>query len=1455
MGRARHARREGDSRSMNSASRLSAWRRALGAAALLAAAAVATALPPAAQAQTATKLVGNTGQQSTGTGSFSQGDMAQAFTTGSHAGGYRLTRVDFQIWDGTTTAPTYRVEIYTESSGRPASRMTTLTNPGSLPRGNNQLARFTHSGGGVNLAANTTYFAVIAISNSGSGGNVGVGFTSSDDEDSGAATGWSIANGSLWAGNISTGTWSTSTNARQIAVYGYAKTAQTPTPTRLKADSQAANTIRLTWSYGRPRPDLFVIEVSTDGGGTWTQLATKAGDLSSWYEHTGLAGGTVRHYRVKARNSVGGVNRDSAWSNTALATALHANAPAKPAGFQAKAADNGVLLSWNDPNDAAVTGYEYQQAEGDTFGTWKAIPGSGPRTTSHRVTGLTAGADYSFRLRAVKGAIKGLPSGGALARAGAVVPLPEKADLLSATGSTSGSGIVTLSWNRAFVHTDGKRAYDKTILKYQVEVRRRTDTSRTWVDIPDSDYRTTSHHVGGLQNGVEYVFRIRAVNASGAGDFSDELAATPRWPADMVLKHGVRLANLSITPGDDSLKVAWRKLEGRTYCGYIVGWREGGTGDWQQYAFTSPLHRVKTTITGLKPGTSYQVRVSVNSGYENVPNGVAWERTVSTTGTSMAPPITASGPALELARVRGAEMALRFDAALDDSSVPAASAFAVSVAGSARSVSSVSVSRFLVTLTLASAVTSGQAVTVGYTPPSTGKLRARGGGPAVAAFSGEAVANDTPSQQRRAALPALTASVLQMPSEHRGKGRFVLRIVFSEAVAGTARAAEKTIRVTGGMLTRARRAGGADRWALELQPSGHGEVAVTLPASADCAASGAVCTADGRGLQFAVTYIVPGPPALSVADARAQEGPDATVDFAVKLSRAAGAPVTVDWRTRNGTAKAGKDYTRARGTLTFAAGETSKTVSVALIDDAHDEGTETFLLKLSNAGGAVIADGEATGTIENSDPLQRAWLARFGRAAAADAVAAVTARLETPRDAGSHLTLAGQRLSGDGAALAQAVTGLARAFGAREAPPADDPFASHGLSNAWNGPVSAPGRAMTGRELLMGTSFRAVLGQGAGSRFTGWGQGASVSRFTGAAPGLSLSGETATGAMGMDYGRGRLLTGLAMTHSLGEGEAQGAGRSYAMGSSVTTVLPYARFEFSERVSAWSLVGTGSGRLTLDLEGGAEERYGTDLSMTLAAAGVRGEILTAAQAGGFALALKADAFWVRTESDAVSAPEVGNLAAARADATRFRAVLDGSRTFSFAGGGTLTPSVALGLRHDGGDAETGTGVELSAGVGYADPLRGLDMALRVHGLAGHAEEGYSEWGVSGSLRLVPGVSGRGLSVSLTPSWGVDPGGSERLWAMPDASGLAAYGNAAPASRLDTEVGYGVRGPAGLGVVTPYAGLGLSDGGSRAWRAGARWQVAPGFALGLEGTRNESGGDPAEHGLMLRGAVRW
>ena len=157
-------------------------------------------------------------------------------------------------------------------------------------------------------------------------------------------------------------------------------------------------------------------------------------------------------------------------------------------------------------------------------------------------------------------------------------------------------------------------------------------------------------------------------------------------------------------------------------------------------------------------------------------------------------------------------------------------------------------------------------------------------------------------------------------------------------------------------------------------------------------------------------------PSISVADARANEGAGATVAFEVSLSRAfttEAYSVTVDYATADGTAKAGADYTATSGTLTFAAGEAVKTVRVPILDDSHDEGEETFTLRLSNATGARIGDGEATGTIVNEDPAQKAWIARLGRTVADQVIGAVEARMAAPRTAGNAMTLGGRRIALD----------------------------------------------------------------------------------------------------------------------------------------------------------------------------------------------------------------------------------------------------------------------------------------------------------------------------------------------------------------------------------------------------------------------------------------------------------
>ena len=120
-------------------------------------------------------------------------------------------------------------------------------------------------------------------------------------------------------------------------------------------------------------------------------------------------------------------------------------------------------------------------------------------------------------------------------------------------------------------------------------------------------------------------------------------------------------------------------------------------------------------------------------------------------------------------------------------------------------------------------------------------------------------------------------------------------------------------------------------------------------------------------------------PGVSVADARVREAAGAVLRFTVTLATAPSETVSVRYATSDGTATAGADYAAASGALRFAPGQTSRTVSVRVLDDAHDEGAETMTLRLSAPYRAEIADGTATGTIDNTDAMPAAWLARFGR--------------------------------------------------------------------------------------------------------------------------------------------------------------------------------------------------------------------------------------------------------------------------------------------------------------------------------------------------------------------------------------------------------------------------------------------------------------------------------------------
>ena len=600
--------------------------------------------------------------------------------------------------------------------------------------------------------------------------------------------------------------------------------------------------------------------------------------------------------------------------------------------------------------------------------------------------------------------------------------------------------------------------------------------------------------------------------------------------------------------------------------------------------------------------------------------------------------------------------------------------------------------------------------------------------------------------------------------------------------------------------------------------------------------------------------------------------------------------MTVDYATADGTATvAGNDYTATSGTLTFTAGETEKTVSVPVLDDDLDEGSETLTLRLSNPSGATISDGEATGTITNSDAIPEAWLARFGRTVTGQVLDAVQARLAAPREAGGQASVAGQALpwwrDGDAAGAnddaaaherreEEARAGLA-SMGAWLAQSGSEGRGTTGFgARGDDGGLEPQSRALTGRDFIAGTSFALTGGSSEGGGYASlWGRG-SIAGFDGGEGALTVDGEVTTGLVGADWASERWTAGLAVGHSTGTGGWRRGGAcalncAGGIEASLTGVYPYAGLGLTERLSVWAAAGHGAGEVTVTPEapeGGSGPGMTADLTMSMGAAGMRSEVLRPVDGNGLNLALKGDARFTRTSSEAVRSAG-GNLEASDADVWLVRTGVEGSRPVVLGeGGASLTPSFEVGLRLDGGDAETGFGADLGGGIAFADPANGVSLDMKVRGLVAHEASGFREWGASVSGAWDPRPrTGRGLSLSLRQSWGAAPaGGMDALLSRETLAGLAANDDGAgrfeASSRLEGELGYGLPAFGGGFTGTPNLGFGLSEH-ARDWRIG--WRLTParagagGVEVSLDATRSEPANDDArpEHGVMLRGAVRW
>ena len=634
-------------------------------------------------------------------------------------------------------------------------------------------------------------------------------------------------------------------------------------------------------------------------------------------------------------------------------------------------------------------------------------------------------------------------------------------------------------------------------------------------------------------------------------------------------------------------------------------------------------------------------------------------------------------------------------------------------------------------------------------------------------------------------------------------------------------------------------------------------------------------------------------PTLSVGDKTVNEDVG-MMYFTVRLDRSVKQTVKVTVTARESapvSARHGEDWHwwwPDGIALTFHPGQTEKKMPVYVYNDNHDEDPETFEVALSRpTGGAAIGDGVAVGTIVNSDPMPKAWLSRFGRTVAQQALDGIESRMRAPREAGVQGTLAGQALP-DGSTASQ---GTGSGPGWQTA--AHDHAARGARATGFTGGVhdgAEPGAASTwtalsARELMLQSRFTATGGKDAkGGSLAFWGRAAQA-HFDGREGTFSLDGDTTTGMLGADYARNHWMAGLALTHSEGEGAyadtdtapgpcaeageddmsdearkvlCEGAVRAGdgSLDASLTAAIPYASFQATEGLKLWGAAGYGAGTVTLKPEVGGV--FKSDVSWTMAALGLRGDLWPPQeQRSGPALALESDALWARTSSE-----KTRDLAASDSDVTRLRLGLEGSWKIALDQNGHLTPRLEVGARHDGGDAETGTGIELGGGFAWSDPALGLRLDVEGRTLLAHRSDDLKDRGFAASLAYNPDpATTLGPSLTLRQDWGGQAkDGIDALFA-PDPLDTRGGAGGTAESRWLAEAAYGFPVLDGRFAASPHVGFGFGFAAdARDYSLGWRFNPlapnnAPDLQLGLKATRREAAYSKPEHILRFNVALNW
>ena len=385
-----------------------------------------------------------------------------------------------------------------------------------------------------------------------------------------------------------------------------------------------------------------------------------------------------------------------------------------------------------------------------------------------------------------------------------------------------------------------------------------------------------------------------------------------------------------------------------------------------------------------------------------------------------------------------------------------------------------------------------------------------------------------------------------------------------------------------------------------------------------------------------------------------------------------------------------------------------------------------------------------------------------------------------------------------------------------------------GAANPYQPNGVAPLNGLDSALSLLPRQFAANLnGQTGRGAFVAWGSLDQQSW-----DGDGYDGKTTSVYVGMDHQfTEHWLLGVAVARNDGESDYSFGTATQSMNAELTTFLPYVRFGTpSGDTRLWGILGFGNGDFDSTVVGA--EDTSSDLDMNLYLFGGRQRI---SQAAGLDLAIIGDLALTKLETEDGD----GAVDGLEADASRVRVGIEVSFDAELGNGGALTPFAEINLRHDGGDDDNGTGLEITGGVRLAQGVFSLEASGRT--LAVHSAEDYSESGFSLVAAVNPAANGTGLSARVGSRWGGGATSSGMFDGQIPALGrglsqqdLAHRATGSERLAWNGQIGYGLMLRHARYLVTPFVDVNLAASGRREYLLGAQLdrRVADGAAFNLK-----------------------